>query len=164
MTKTKKSRASQKLLLNNVSVHQTQRKIPISSQSVKRLLLFMLEHFRLNGTAVFAYFVGEKRISALHKMYFDDSSPTDCITICYDRPGPACHFLGEMFICPKVAFEYVKTSEDDLYKEITLYVVHCFLHLMGFKDDSESKRKKMRAEEKKVMQILEKNKLSVIHK
>lgn len=121
----------------------------------------MLKHFQLVGSGITAYFVGEKKICALHEKFFDDPSPTDCITLSYERPGLACQFLGEMFICPKVAAQYVKKSGNELYSEITLYVVHCFLHLLGFKDTTASLRKKMRAEEKKMMQILEKNHLSV---
>ncbi len=103
------------------------------------------------------HFIGKKRIAALHAHYFNDSSPTDCITFPYEDPD----FLGEVFVCPQVAAEYVKKHGGNLEKEITLYVVHGFLHLLGFDDQTERDRKKMRAEEKKWMTTLAKNKLGI---
>ena len=45
--------------------------------------------------------------------------------------------------------------------ELTLYVVHGFLHLLGLDDQTDQDRKKMRAEEKKWMRTLAKNKLRI---
>lgn len=163
MAKTKKSLDFQRLLLNNhISVYQTTRKIPISTQSVKNVLCFLLHVFELQKMGIDAHFVGKKKISLLHQEFFNDPSPTDCLTLSYDRPSPSCHFLGEIFICPQAAAEFIKeTSQQQLYKEITIYVIHCFLHLLGFEDTSETKQKKMQREEKKMIQILEKNALSI---
>ncbi len=103
------------------------------------------------------HFVGKKQISSLHARFFDDPSPTDCITFPYDDP----HFLGEVFVCPLVAKEYVEKEEGDLYDEITLYVVHGFCHLLGFDDQTDDQRKKMRLEEKKWLDLLAKNSFSI---
>lgn len=102
-------------------------------------------------------FVGKAKISSLHAQFFDDPSPTDCITFPIREP----EFLGEVFVCPQVASEYVKSHGGNLYEELTLYVVHGFLHLLGFDDIEPADRKKMRAEEKKWLKLLEKNNLAI---
>jgi len=103
------------------------------------------------------YFVGKKKITALHSEFFDDPTPTDCITFPYHDPK----FLGEIFVCPQVASEYVDKQGGKLYEEITLYVVHGFCHLLGYDDFAIEDRKKMRRAEKKKMGELAKNNLSI---
>jgi probable rRNA maturation factor len=132
-----------------------QRSIAISLPSAQKVVDFLLSHVDEEEMAV--HFVGKKRISNLHDQYFNDPSPTDCITFPYDDP----HFLGEVFVCPKVAEEYVKQHGGKLEEEITLYVVHGFLHLIGHEDTSEETAKVMRSQEKKWMSLLAKNRLGV---
>ncbi len=103
------------------------------------------------------HFVGEKKISRLHATYFNDSSVTDCITFPFDDPV----FLGEIFVCPQTALKYVKKQGGDLYEEITLYVIHGFLHLIGLEDQTAEGKKKMRLQEKKWLRALAKNSLRV---
>ena len=65
------------------------------------------------------------------------------------------HVLGEIFVCPKVAVEYALENDLDPHKELTLYVIHALLHLIGYDDIDESDRKKMREEEKRCLSIVE---------
>lgn len=103
------------------------------------------------------HFVGKKKICALHASLFGDPSSTDCITVPYeDSP---C--LGEIFVCPDVASQYAKTEGKELYTEITLYVVHGFLHLCGFDDLEDASRKIMRKEEERWMLTLAQKRLLI---
>jgi probable rRNA maturation factor len=154
MGKIKKSQDYLKPPLNNL-ITNTQRKIPISLSSVKELVHFLSSH--AEKPPIGLHFVGKRRISALHAQLFNDPSPTDCITVPYNESD----FLGEVFVCPEIAQEYVKTHGGDLAYEITLYLIHGFLHLLGFKDQTAEERKKMRREEKKWMELLAKNGLGV---
>jgi len=155
MAKTQKLPASPKPQLDNIYIRNSQRTIAISLSSAKRVIAFLLEQSGENGMAL--SFVGKAKISSLHAQFFDDPSPTDCITFPIREP----EFLGEVFVCPQVASEYVKSHGGNLYDELTLYVVHGFLHLLGFDDIEAADRKKMRAEEKKWLKLLEKNNLAI---
>ena len=42
--------------------------------------------------------------------------------------------MGDVFVCPETAHSYVATDGGNVYKEITLYVVHGLLHLIGYDD------------------------------
>ncbi len=99
------------------------------------------------------HFVGKKKIAEIHSDFFNDPSPTDCITFPYKDP----EFLGEVFVCPQVAKEYVEKHGGDLLSEITLYIVHGFLHLLGYDDQTDEDRQKMRRAEKKWCDLLAKN-------
>jgi len=105
------------------------------------------------------HFVDKARISELHKVFFNDPTPTDCISFPIDSPNEksgAHHTLGEIFICPEVAIEYARPKNKDPYAEITLYLIHGILHLAGYDDLKVEDRKKMRAMEKRCMQYLKK--------
>lgn len=154
MAKIRKLPASPKPQFDN-SITNSQRTIAISLSSANRVLEFLLEQAGKKGMAL--SFVGKAKISSLHATFFNDPTPTDCITFPINEP----EFLGEVFVCPQVASEYVKAHGGDVYKEITLYVVHGFLHLLGYDDLTPEERKKMRAQEKKWLSALEKNKLGI---
>ncbi|MDN3506282.1 MAG: rRNA maturation RNase YbeY [Simkaniaceae bacterium] len=136
-------------------VTNSQRSIAISLPSAQETLEFLLGQVQKEEMAI--HFIGKEKISQLHATHFDDPSPTDCITFPFDDP----HFLGEVFVCPKVAQEYVKEHGGNLEDEITLYVVHGFLHLMGYEDTTPEKASTMREQEKKWMNLLTKNRLGV---
>lgn len=110
------------------------------------------------------YFVTSEEISRLHEDFFDDPSPTDCISFPMDDEQiTGYHILGEVFICPKTALDYVlkggEEVNEECYRELTLYLVHGILHLLGYDDINEEDQKKMRAAEIRIMTPLIRQKL-----
>ncbi len=156
MAKTQKLQDSLKLPPNSsITINNSQRKFAISVPSAQKLASFLLKKSGYMGMAI--HFVGMRKISLLHLQYFNDPTPTDCISFPYEDPL----FLGEVFVCPQIAKNYVDRTKGDLEKELTLYIVHGFLHLLGFDDQTDAERKKMRAGEEKWMRTLAKNNLYV---
>jgi probable rRNA maturation factor len=98
---------------------------------------------------VSVYLVGKRKIASLHKDFFNDPTPTDCITFPIDA-----QFLGEIFICPKVAQEY---NPKKPYVETALYIIHAILHLLGYDDISENKRKIMHKEQERLLKLATKH-------
>jgi probable rRNA maturation factor len=74
-------------------------------------------------------FLGMRAMQQLHQQAFGDPSPTDCMSFPL-APGPGPHWLGDLVVCPQVAKERTRA----VYREITLYVVHALLHLLGYDD------------------------------
>lgn len=111
------------------------------------------------------HFVSKSAISALHEKTFNDPSPTDCITFPLDPPGSeeTYHMLGEAFICPEVAMEYAAENGKDPFHELSLYVIHCFLHLVGYEDKTEKGIAKMRELESLAQEHLKKRGLLLKH-
>lgn len=134
-----------------------QRDLPISTQSVEAVISFLFNKLRVPSDEIVLHFVSKKKISQIHKTFFNDPSPTDCISFPIDSPkvkrsGPT--ILGEIFICPKVAIEYGKLHQIDPYEETLRYIVHGLLHLLGFDDIIPEERAKMRAKENRCMKLL----------
>ncbi len=119
--------------------------MPIKISSVRKLVTFVLSTKKATCEEVSVYLVGKRKISSLHNDFFNDPSPTDCITFPIDK-----EFLGEIFICPKVAQEY---SPSKPHIETSLYIIHAILHLLGYDDMQESKRKVMHKEQLRLLKL-----------
>lgn len=99
-------------------------------------------------------FVSTERICELHKQFFDDGSPTDCISFPIDQDDDGHYrLLGEVVVCPKTALQYVESNGGDISKEVTLYLVHGLLHLLGYDDDGQGVKKMRLAEEKHLQNL-----------
>ena len=117
----------------------------------------MLKELKISTDEIIIHFVSEAKISRLHKKYFNDPSPTDCITFPLDSPqdkNNTHHILGEAFICPKTAHDYSKRLGIDPYEELYRYLVHCILHLIGYDDIQAADRAKMKRKERTCLKKL----------
>lgn len=108
-----------------------------------------------NEADVSVHLITDKQMRGLHKTYFDDESPTDCISFPIDD-----EILGDVFVCPKTALLYAEKNQKDPYEEIALYIIHGLLHLIGYDDLQEEERKKMRRAETKHLRNLRKGVLT----
>lgn len=145
-----------------ISVTNRQKDVRISTPSVKRAFIEAASLYNLEFDEAGVHFVTEKRICELHDQFFDDPSPTDCITCPIDMDDvPGYKYLGDVFVCPKAAFDHVPAEDKALHEEVTLYVIHGLLHLLGYDDMNESDQKIMRQEEARIMAHLKSKNLLI---
>lgn len=132
--------------------HNNQADLFIDKKKVKAIVeeIFVLKN--ISFTELIIHFVTQEEISRIHKDFFNDPTPTDCITF----PIREKNLLGEVFICPLAAIEY---SPEDPYKETTLYLVHTILHLIGYNDIDPKEEIEMRKGENEIMDHLIKKNL-----
>lgn len=84
----------------------------------------------------------------LHRQHFGDPSLTDVMTF----PGdPADDHAGDIAICPEYARASSREHGVSFAAEITLYLIHAWLHLAGLRDDTAAACEEMRAAEKQLM-------------
>lgn len=138
--------------------------------SVRKLVRQFLKFHNKNCDEVSIHFIDTETISKMHADYFNDASTTDCISFPMDNDAAEddtidefdreftgtkvknYKILGEVFVCPETANAYAKKYSLDALKELTLYVVHGLLHLLGYDDLSPKDRKKMRMEEARFLE------------
>lgn len=140
-----------------VNVEDSQTSLKISSDQVKRLVQEVIEKEGQVCDEVNIYFVDTPAICKLHEEFFDDPSPTDCISFPLDEDpegSQISRLLGEVFICPETALAYAKKHQANPYEETTLYILHGLLHLMGHGDIEEQEAASMRKAEERHMQNL----------
>lgn len=114
----------------------------------------------LDASALFCVPLGELSLVVLdaaamgrvHADFLDDPSPTDVITFDGD---PAFGEAGEVCVCADVARDYAAGHGGTFSRELTLYLVHGYLHLAGFDDTRPALKRRMRAAERRAMAVLE---------
>ncbi len=135
-----------------IHVFNDQKDLVISPASVIALVREVINFEGQPCHEVSIHFVDTPSICSLHDEYFDDPSPTDCISFPLDEDiHEKYRVLGDVFVCPEAAIHFVAENGGDLYQETSLYVIHGLLHLMGY-DDLGEEEKKMRAAESRHMQ------------
>jgi probable rRNA maturation factor len=102
------------------------------------------------------HFVGAKKMAKVNEAFLQHTGSTDVITFDYAEP-PGDQLHGEIFICVDDAISQAREFGTSWQREVTRYVVHSLLHLLGYDDLKPALRKKMKAEENRLMKILEKS-------
>lgn len=149
--------------LVKINIEDQQQALFVDAVQVRAVVRHLLQQEQIQTDEISLYFVDVPTISQIHEDAFADPSPTDCMTFPLDAPGAepeeGHHILGEAVICPAMAVDQSLEQGTDPYYELTLYIVHCFLHLIGYEDTSPALRQQMRAKEEDSMQALAQSKL-----
>ncbi len=94
-------------------------------------------------------FLTDPALAQLHADFLDDPTPTDVITFSGD---PAAGSAGE--ICVSVDAAVRQAGRRDFSAELTLYLVHGWLHLAGYDDLHPARKRAMRRAEARAMKLL----------
>lgn len=136
----------------NISVFDDQSALAVSQDTAKVIVTNVLQEEKQTCDEVSLYFVSTEEMCSLHKQYFKDPSPTDCISFPIDEdPAVPYRVLGDVFVCPETAIAYASLHNTDPYEETTLYIVHGLLHLMGYDDMTDKDAAMMRQAESRHM-------------
>jgi probable rRNA maturation factor len=96
-------------------------------------------------------FLTDAALAQLHADFLDDPSATDVITF----EGDAAHgSAGEICVSVDTAARYAKEHGRKFTEELTLYLVHGWLHLAGYDDLQPAKKRVMRRAEARAMKLL----------
>lgn len=96
-------------------------------------------------------FLDEASLAQVHGDFLDDPTPTDVITF----PGDPDHdFGGEILVSAERAVFMAQEHGLTFPEELSLYLIHGWLHLAGLDDREPEDREAMRAGEKLLMNRL----------
>lgn len=96
-------------------------------------------------------FLTDAALAQLHADFLDDPTTTDVITFEGDA---TLGVAGEICVSADTAAAFAKKHRGDFSTELTLYVVHGWLHLAGYDDLQPAKKRIMRRAEKRAMELL----------
>lgn len=102
-------------------------------------------------------FVDDAEIIRLHKEFLNDPAVTDVITFPgdgADDPSDPEPFAGEICVCADQAVREAPRHGFTADNELTLYLVHGWLHLAGHCDLTDAPRAAMREAEKVCLALL----------
>ena len=94
----------------------------------------------------------DPELARLHADFLDDPTTTDVITF---EGDPTLGTAGEICVSADTAAAYARTHRRDFSLELTLYLVHGWLHLAGHDDLVPTKKRIMRRAEARALRVLE---------
>ena len=117
--------------------------------------IFLIHEHTPNGVLSIA-FLNKAEHSKIHGDFLQDYRPTDVITFPADLEK---EMVGEICVSVDQAIEEAQSRNLIFDKELSLYLIHGWLHLVGFDDRNDTDRKIMRREEANTLAIIEKDEL-----
>lgn len=167
MTRTKKAKAPQAPtgeLNREVTLTQRHPRLTIDRRAVLRVIALLDAHAtEVLGTSpatprlapppgsLSLVFLSDEALAQLHADFLDDPTTTDVITF---EGQPAFGLAGEICVSADTAARYAKENGGDFATELTLYVVHGWLHLAGHDDLQPAKKRAMRRAEARALKLL----------
>ena len=133
-------------------------RLQFSPSEVRELFAFIEKQpeFKVPEGTLSIAFLEDQEHTRIHQEYMKDSSSTDVITF----PGdPNMGLSGEICVSVDFAKKYAQIHKKSFDEEITLYLLHGWLHLAGFDDRGETTSKKMNQIQNKVFSRIQNSRL-----
>ncbi len=128
------------------------------------LSAFRIPHSAIPRGELSLVFLTDPALAKIHGAFMADPTATDVITFAGD---PVEELAGEICVSADTALRYVegprprgprlagtRALQEAFSAELTLYLVHGWLHLAGYDDRSAAKKRRMRAAEGRAMKLL----------
>jgi rRNA maturation RNase YbeY len=139
--------------LNNIFIN-TESKLKVKKRTVKNIILALANEFGIKDIFIEVNFVSSDTLLRINKKYLHHNYRTDIITFDYSNERNILD--GEILISLEDAWKNSKSYKVSFDNEVMRLVIHGILHLLGFDDITNYKRKKMKALEDKLINKLEK--------
>lgn len=143
-------------MLRSVSLHNAHPRLKLDRKAVLRVIALLdaaADRFEGGPPAgeLSLAFLTDPALADLHDQFLDDPTTTDVITF---EGEPDFGTAGEVCVSADTAATFAKKHNKDFSEELTLYVVHGWLHLAGYDDLEPAKKRRMRAAEARAMKLL----------
>lgn len=96
-------------------------------------------------------FITDEIIAQVHEKFMEDSDATDVITFPADSH---MNFAGEIIVSVDHALRRSRELSEPFSRELSLYLIHGWLHLAGYDDKTKDDRAAMRVAEQKALEIV----------
>jgi probable rRNA maturation factor len=162
----------------NVVIANRQRTKKINRLLLGKIVSELLCELEISDAELGIHLVGAKEMARVNWKFLRHEGSTDVITFDHrenvlpasrrqnqsDFPaGCRKHVHGELFICVDDAVSQAKQFQTNWQSEVTRYLVHGVLHLLGHDDLKPDLKRKMKREENRLVRLLEKKILSASH-
>ena len=155
----------------SISIANRHPRLRLDRRAIKQAIALLDQHaasFRGGCPAgeLSLVFLTDAALAQLHGDFLDDPSITDVITF---EGDPAAGFAGEICVSVDAALRQTSPQHASSMRplpqkllpvfsaELTLYLVHGWLHLAGYDDLQPAKKREMRRAEKRAMTLLTKD-------
>jgi probable rRNA maturation factor len=143
----------------NVLLANRQRARKINRPWLKQIAVALLADLKVETAELGIHLVAAPEMTSLNETFLRHQGPTDVMAFDYSEPGPRTpdpgrQLHGEIFICVDEAVLQARRFRASWQSEITRYLVHGVLHLLGHDDSRPAERRKMKREENRRLREL----------
>ncbi len=140
-----------------VDIRDLQNKLKIDKEKITKCAEFILKEMGEDSAELSLLFVNDSHIKRLNRKYRDVDLKTDVLAFSM-REGhglpEGSPILGDVVISTETAKREAKKRRIPIQKEILLYLAHGILHLLGYKDETASDKKKMMLKQKEFLEAM----------
>lgn len=137
-----------------VDIRDLQNKVKIDKKEITKCAESILKKMGEGRTELSLLFVNDSHIKRLNRKYRNVNSKTDVLAFSmregHGLPGDS-PILGDVVISIETAKREAKKRNVSTQKEVLFYLAHGILHLLGYKDETASDRKKMMLRQKELL-------------
>lgn len=139
----------------HVSNRQREVHFSVDSNILQGIVQAVLDSQGESASCIEIQFLSDRQTRRLHKQFFSDPSSTDCMSFPIDEvpDGSGYRHLGDVVVCPATALSCAKGKPSVFWEELSLYIVHGILHLLGYDDTTPMKRARMRRQEQRALAL-----------
>lgn len=139
----------------DVQINNQYQSLTFSEHSLKKFFqtLDSLPNYPIPNGDLSIAFLDDPSIAQIHHDFLNDPTPTDVITF---PPNPDFNLAGEICVSVDHALSSSQTLNIPFNEELTLYLIHGWLHLSGLNDLTNEQKITMRTAESDVMTTLKK--------
>ena len=136
-----------------IRISNLNRKRRINPKAIRKTALFVLRHMRVSDALIDITFVGNARIKTLNKKYMRRNRPSDVISFPLEERtnDRKSRLIGDIYISSDTAYTNVRRFETSFQRELSLYVIHGILHLLGLRDKTAREKNRIRSLEEKLL-------------
>ena len=132
-----------------IEIANQQSRHDVSRQLLRKAARAVLEGEGIQAATISLAVVDDPTMHQLNREYLKHDYPTDVLSFVLDRDDS--NLEGEIIVSADTAASRCSEFGWSAQDEITLYVVHGLLHLIGFDDHSPADRRRMRAKEQEYL-------------
>jgi probable rRNA maturation factor len=128
----------------------------LNQQLVEKIIRLTAQELGLdNNFTVSVLLVGDQKIRTLNKQYRNKDKVTDVLSFSAQEGIPLpkeeqTNYLGEIFICYPQIKKQAKKFDQTIKQEFCLLLIHGFLHLAGYDDQTQKDYQQMKKIQDKI--------------
>jgi len=118
--------------------------IPLSEEDVAKIVHIITDYHHVSFELLEIAVVDEQEIIRLNKKFLDREYVTDTISFRYDDEGSDEKIEATIYVCAQRVVEQALELKQVKKDEFLRIVIHGFLHIIGYDDESEKGKEHMR--------------------
>ena len=131
-----------------ITLTNLQKKVEVSGRKIKNLIRKVLAGEKVKKTGrINICFVDDPRIRELNSRFLNHKNSTDVLAFNLTDQKEKDIILADIMISAQTALKQARIFETTPEYELSLYLVHGILHILGYNDRTALEKKQMRKKE-----------------